>query len=129
MFFIGIFGVLSKEQEIADLKDLPCRFCDGYHGGSVIKSYSYFHVFFIPVHKWNIKYYVICKGCSSIYEISPEKGKLLETGQTNEVDHWDLKVFKEQSSESTNGGVKKCTHCGETISDEFIYCPRCGKKQ
>ena len=78
MFFIGIFGIENKQKEVKQLENIYCKTCSTRTMGTLIKSYEYFHIFFIPIFRWNEKYYVMCKRCNSIYEISKEKGKAIE---------------------------------------------------
>lgn len=126
MFFFGIFGVQSKQKEIAAFTKVQCRNCDKEHGGRLIKTYNYFHFFFIPLIKWNERYHVTCNGCNSIYEISKEKGKDIENGADIEITYWDLKpVESENNYASLN---KRCDNCGREIRRDYEYCPYCGKK-
>ena len=87
MFFIGIFGVDNKEKEIKILNNIVCKNCNISNGGKLIKTFTYFHFFFIPIFKWNEKYYVICSGCNSIFSISNEKGKAIEKGENIEIEN------------------------------------------
>jgi len=120
MFFIGIMGVDGKEKDVKIINSLPCKNCEEEPSGKLIKTFNYFHIFFIPIFRWNEKYYIICNGCNSIYEISKEKGKRLESGEDNTVTYWDLKVVK--------NSIRKCNKCGTMVEPEFTYCPHCGEK-
>lgn len=125
MFFFGIFGIQNKEKEIADLPKVQCRDCSNSHGGKLIKTYNYFHFFFIPLIKWNEKYFVICRGCNSIYEISKEKGKDIENGADANITYWDLKPV---DTGGYSARADRCGNCGREIKHDFEYCPYCGKK-
>ena len=70
MFFIGVFGIDNKEKEIKILNNFCCKNCNESSEAKLIKTYSFFHFFFLPLFKWNEKYYVICNGCNSIFNIS-----------------------------------------------------------
>ena len=120
MFFIGIMGIDGKEKEVKTMTSLPCRNCDEEPSGKLVKTFNFFHFFFIPLFKWNEKYYIICNACNSIYEIPKEKGKKLESGEEKTVTYWDLKVIK--------NSVIKCKGCGSLVEPGFTYCPHCGKK-
>ena len=126
MFFIGIFGVENKQKEIKILNDIQCRNCDKGSGGKLIKTFSFFHFFFIPLFRWNEKYYIICNGCNSAYEIPKDKGKRIEKGENIDVSYWDLKPV-----ETVHGnyfGGNRCRHCGKVVEAGFEYCPYCGEK-
>lgn len=122
MFFVGIFGVQQKEKEIATLEDLECKNCDEKGKCYLIKNYTYFHIFFIPIYKWNENYYVYCQGCNKVFSISKEKGKKVENGEKNVITYWDLKEIGYACSPKT------CKHCKKELDSSFEYCPYCGRK-
>lgn len=123
MFFIGILGVQSKEKEITDSAKIQCRECDKRLGGKLIKTYNFFHFFFIPLFKWGERYYLICNGCNSTYEIPKDKGKFIENGEDIEISYWDLKPVEKGTNHSV---IYKCNHCGKEIKGDYRYCPYCG---
>lgn len=90
MFFIGIFGIEDKRKEIRTIKNLPCKNCNSGGELTLFKQYSSFHFFFIPILKWNIRYYLICNSCNTAYEISKEKGMRAEQGEESAITYWDL---------------------------------------
>lgn len=123
MFFIGIFGTENKEKEIKIIDNLFCKSCNRSIKGRVIKSYRYFHFFFLPIFKWNEEYYVICEGCNTIFSISKDKGKALEKGENIELTYWDLQEIDKYYEYNS-----ACKRCGKVISSEYEYCPYCGNK-
>ena len=123
MFFIGIFGVESKEKEIKVIDNLPCKFCNRSTRGKIIKSYSYFHFFFLPIFKWNEEYFVICEGCKTVFSISKDKGKALERGENIEITYWDLNEVNKYNYYNI-----ACSNCGKIVSNDYKYCPYCGNK-
>lgn len=126
MFFIGIFGIDNKIKEIKNLTKFSCKNCNFLNGGKLIKSYTFFHFFFIPLFRWNEDYYVICNECNTSFRIPREKGKALEKGEDIEITYWDLKeVNNNYVSYYT---VKRCTRCSRDIENTFEYCPYCGEK-
>ncbi len=128
MFFIGIFGIESKQKEIKILNSIPCKNCQEVQGGKLIKSFSFFHFFFIPLFRWNEKYYIICNGCNSVYEIPQDKGKKIEKGEDIEITYWDLKAAESQYDSGYYSSENRCKHCGKVIDSSFEYCPYCGEK-
>ena len=121
MFFIGILGTDNKLKEIKKLDNLSCKTCDSNEDIKLIKNYSYFHIFFIPIIKWNINYYVLCDKCNSVFKLKEEKGKLLEKGENVEITYWDLEEI------STNH-KNICSNCGKEVENDYTYCPFCGEK-
>jgi DNA-directed RNA polymerase subunit RPC12/RpoP len=128
MFFIGIFGIQNKEKEIKYLNNISCNSCNSESGAKLIKSYNFFHFFFIPLFKWNEKYYVICSNCSGIFEIPQEKGKRIENGEDVEITYWDLKTVETGHYNYGYTAGSKCSHCGRTVEPHFEYCPYCGAR-
>lgn len=129
MFFIGIFGIENKDKEIKIIDNVNCKICDSATKGKLIKNYSFFHFFFIPLFKWNENYYIVCSECNSLYTISKEKGKAIENGDNIEISYWDLQeVDNEHNNDNGYYEIKRCTYCGEQIKSQFKYCPHCGRQ-
>lgn len=116
MFFVGILGVDSKNKEVKKLHGVECISCEQLGAVKLIKSYSYFHIFFIPIFKWNEAYYLLCEKCNSIYSISTEKAKKIEKDEHIELIHCDLKKIN-----------NNCRHCGAELNSNYRYCPYCGE--
>ena len=57
MIFIGGIGHGQKEIPYGQPAAL-CAICGGYGRYQVIMAYTYFSFFFIPLSKWNRRYYV-----------------------------------------------------------------------
>lgn len=127
MFFIGIFGVDDKQKEVRTIRNLSCKNCDGFSGLTLFKQYTFFHLFFIPLFKWNIKYYLLCNTCNILYQIPTEKGIRAEQGDDTAITYWDLK--SEETMYSADYHYNKCKNCGKVIDVNFDYCPYCGKKK
>ncbi|MBX9185588.1 zinc-ribbon domain-containing protein [Clostridium sp. K04] len=124
MFFIGIFGIDNKFKEIKVLNSFSCKNCNISNGASLVKYYTFFHFFFIPIFKWNEEYYVICNGCNSSFSIPKEKGKAIERGEDIEISYWDLK----DNNINNNYLKKRCQKCNRELEKDFEYCPYCGEK-
>lgn len=131
MFFIGVFGIENKNKEIKDLNNLNCKKCNSTIQGKLIKSFDFFHFFFIPLFKWNEKYYVLCNRCKCLYSIPKEKGKAIENGEEVNIAYWDLQEIYLDTNANFNGiscNMERCTNCGERVKRNFKYCPYCGKE-
>lgn len=59
VFFIGIFGIENKDEEIKVLENISCRKCNSTVTGRLIKNFVFFHIFFIPIFRWNERYCII----------------------------------------------------------------------
>ena len=74
MFFIGIFGIHQSES-LETYNNAICPLVAGLLRFEIFKTYSYFHIFFIPIFKWNTRYFVKTACCNSVYELNPDIGK------------------------------------------------------
>lgn len=128
MFFIGVFGIEDKQSEIKTFNNLECKVCNESTKGKLIKKYSYFHFFFIPLFKWNESYYIVCDRCSSVYSISKEKGKSLESNEDVNISYWDLKEVYSGNSNEGDFGNNICRSCNAEVDKSFKYCPHCGQR-
>lgn len=121
MFFV--FGISSKEKEIDFSQTFICESCGAYGRLDAFMTYTYFSLFFIPIFKWNKKYYLRSSCCGSLYTIDNEIGKLIETGKIDKLDESDLKIIN-----SNFNKIKYCHNCNYKIESDFEYCPKCGTK-
>lgn len=119
MFFI--FGISTKEKEIDFSQTIVCSNCGSYGRLEAFMTYSYFSLFFIPIFKWNKKYYIRSTCCGSIYSIDKDLGRDIEIGQRSSIDESDLHPINVNHQ-------KNCSNCSYPIEDNFEYCPRCGEK-
>jgi hypothetical protein len=126
MIFIG--GI-SQGQKILDY--VKTVICDRYGRFQVVMTYMYFSFFFIPLFKWNRKYYVKMSCCGTVYELDPEVGKILARGGQVDIEQKDLTLVQEGNGRYDNGfgnRVKKCPNCGYETQEDFELCPKCGTR-
>jgi RNA polymerase subunit RPABC4/transcription elongation factor Spt4 len=128
MFFIGIFGIESKEKEITIIDNINCNRCKSTVKGHLIKSYDFFHFFFIPIFKWNEKYYLVCENCNEVYGVKKEKGKAIESGENINITYWDLYDLDQKQYGSNVYGKTICSNCKNEVDGNFKFCPYCGTK-
>ncbi|SEF39839.1 zinc-ribbon family protein [Caloramator fervidus] len=122
MFFIGIFGIEPKEEEVKDINNIICKKCGRISSYKLIKQYNVFHFFFIPIYKWNKKYYLISRCCETIFEISTEYGQRLEKEDDIVINDYELHEI------TFNYWYKKCPNCLREVDVSYNYCPYCGEK-
>lgn len=121
MFFIGIFGIEEKAKEISSQNNKICFQCEALTKQTIIKTYSYFHIFFVPVFKWNVKYYIKSECCNATYLLNESIGKRIENGENVNIADSDL-------GEALVSREKYCLSCRTALPRNFEYCPRCGSK-
>ena len=108
-----------------------CGSCGAYGRYQVIMTYMYFSFFFIPLFKWNRKYYVKMSCCGTVYELDPEVGKILARGGQVDIEQKDLTLVQEGNGRYDNGfgnRGKKCPNCGYETQEDFEFCPKCGTR-
>lgn len=121
MFFVALFGVQDKEKRIGTYKNIECPSCGRLAEYEIHKLYSYFHVFFIPVFRWNIRY-IVKTPCCGCFELNPTVGKEVEKNPNTLIKKENLRrveVFL---------GLKYCSNCKIDVDSEFNFCPYCGGK-
>ena len=128
MFFIGVFGIENKDKEIKTLDNISCKNCNKTIVGKLIKNFDFFHFFFIPLFKWNEKYYLVCSECKSVYIIPRDKGKAIEKGENIEITYWDLQEINTDYIIIITSETNTCSNCGKKVESNFQYCPHCGAK-
>lgn len=124
MFFIGIFGVEERKKSIKFIQNIICKACGNMSSYELIKVYEVFHFFFIPIFKWNKRYYVVSRCCNSVFQIPLEIGEGLEEGKEINIEDSYLKEIYNQY----NSGEIICCNCRNVVDSSFQYCPHCGSK-
>lgn len=128
MFFIG--GISQGTKEIAyRAATFICNRCGRYGQYQVYMTYMYLSLFFIPVLKWNRRYYVKTTCCGTVYELNPEVGKRLARGEDVTIMPQDL-VFVADGHQmpAWQTPVKRCSRCGYETQENFDFCPKCGQR-
>jgi len=120
MFFIGIFGVNTKTEPVKTETAVICPLCERYGRYEVLKAYTYFHIFFIPIWRWNKRYYIKTHCCDVFSEIDRETGERIEAGEAVEIE-------KEQILDAYIS-IRICPNCHTKVEPNFQYCPHCGTR-
>ena len=94
MFFIG--GISSGVKPLEYLKTVICGRCGAYGRYQVYMTYMYFSFFFIPIFKWNRRFFVEMSCCGAVYELDPEVGKRLLRGEEVEITESDLTLRQDE---------------------------------
>lgn len=122
MFFIA--GISNKEKKLDFNQTIICTQCGKYGRYEVIMEYMYLSLFFIPILKWNRKFYVKSSCCQSVYLIDKELGVQIDRGENIVLKEQDLRLVEKGQFYF----VKKCPSCGFQTQDDFQYCPKCASE-
>jgi hypothetical protein len=120
MIFIG--GMSTKQEKLDFAQSILCSACSSYGNLEVFMEYTYLSVFFIPVMKWNRRYYVRSTCCGSLYSISGETGESIRRGEHVILSESDLKPVRQGQASF----VPRCPRCGYELEGGFSFCPNCG---
>lgn len=125
MFFIC--GISQSRKPFDYSQTVICGLCGAYGKYQVFMTYSYFSVFFIPIIKWDRRYYVQMSCCNTIYELNADKGKQLSWKESIKITEQDLTII-ETERRTSQWKQNSCANCGYETSEDFEYCPKCGQK-
>lgn len=121
MFFIG--GISNGEKKLDYVQSIICSRCGTFGKMEVYMTYMCFSLFFIPIFKWNKKYFVKNTCCNSVYILDNEIGVKINRGDNILISENDL-----QLANYNQPTVNKCSNCGYLVDENFQYCPKCGQK-
>ncbi|MDO5350365.1 MAG: zinc ribbon domain-containing protein [Lachnospiraceae bacterium] len=143
MIFIGGISQGSKILQYAG--SLMCKYCGSLAQCQVIMTYYYFSFFFIPLFKWNKRFFVKMSCCEAVYELNPEVGRAIARGEQVEIRNEDLKLAEDgkrhygaygQAAAQDQQGDQipdpektlRCPICKHESPGNFKYCPMCGQR-
>ena len=124
MFFI--MGVTPQTRQITYNGELIiCPECGKYGRYEVFMTCMCLSLFFIPTFKWGRQYFVKSNCCNAAYQLDPAIGREIARGA-------DIQILPEHLTKVSNGNVgdgneRTYTHCGFKTSEDFQYCPKCGR--
>lgn len=125
MIFIG--GISSGTKQIEYLKTVICSHCQSYGRYQVVMTYMYFSFFFIPLLKWNKKFYIKMSCCETVYQLNDEIGKRIIRGDQADITEQDLTLIQVGHAPAYKS-KKSCAACGYEAEEDFEFCPKCGKR-
>lgn len=123
MFFI--MGISSSEKKLDFVQTFLCSRCGQFGRLELYMTYTFFSLFFIPVFRWNVRYYVKNSCCGTVYELASDLGKRLKKGENITITEQDLHMV---SHDEQNRSMDSCPNCGYRTNRDFMFCPKCGKK-
>lgn len=123
MFFI--MGISSGEKKLNFVQTIVCSVCGKFGRLEAYMTYTYFSLFFIPLFRWNVKYFVVSSCCGTVYSIDKSLGRRIQKGEEVSLTENDLIQAGHHSQRNESPG---CPFCGYPVSKEFEFCPKCGRK-
>lgn len=125
MFFIAGISPITKEIRFHGAPMV----CGRYGNYQVFMTCMCLSLFFIPILKWNRRYYVKTTCCETVYELREETGKILARGGDAEIRPEDLTLLQDgHALPAWETELKRCPSCGFETKEDFLYGPKCGEK-
>lgn len=121
--FLAI-GINEKREEIDFSQVMICDVCGEYGRYQMFMTCMVLYLFFVPVFRWNVHYYVESSCCRTLYELNKETAKAILAHEITEIRSEDLTLL----SKGRNSTYKKCRCCGYETIEDFEYCPKCGSR-
>lgn len=121
MFFIG--GISNGEKKLDYVQTIVCSRCGAFGRMEVYMTYMCFSLFFIPIFRWNKKYFVKSSCCNNIYTLNENIGLKISRGENISISENDLELIN-----CNQQIINRCQNCGYISNDDFQFCPKCGQK-
>lgn len=116
-----IMGICPSEKKLDFEQMIVCPCCGRYGRFEVYLTYMCFSLFFIPIIKWNKRYFVKTTCCNASCEIDRDLGHRIAKGEVTGLNQNDLHFTHDGC------GYKQCSFCGYHTDQDFQYCPKCGR--
>ncbi len=118
-----LFGSGDGTDDLYLDQKITCPVCGKKATLQAYCDYKAFCLFFLPVYKWDKRFYVRTSCCGAICGISPQEGEALDEGDLKKLEVKKLPLV------APGGAVrlKVCASCGYETSQPFRFCPMCGR--
>lgn len=117
-----LMGITSGQKELPFRQVAACISCGSYAAYQVFITFSVFSLFFIPILRWNKKYYVRTTCCNTVFQLDENVGRRIARGEQVQIMPEHLQGINGHWS-----AVRRCASCGFSTMDNFDYCPKCGR--
>lgn len=123
MFFI--LGISTKDKKLEYVQSILCSRCEQFGRLEVFMTYSFLSLFFIPIIKWNKKFFVTTSCCNTLYSLDKTVGNQILKKESVTITESDMQPLQ---SEGAYSKPYRCSHCGYVAEPEFTFCPKCGNR-
>ena len=120
---ILFFDFLPFHKRLDYNQTLTCQECGHFGRFEVYVIANRFRLFFIPLFTIGKHYAVRTTCCDTLYQLTPEKGRAIEKGQSVTISEEDL-TLKELGVKAT---TRQCRQCGHTQAIGSNFCSNCGQ--
>lgn len=121
MFFM--MGISDSRRDLEYAQPAVCESCGSYGQMRVFMLCTVLSLFFIPVFRWNRRYYVEMRCCGAVYALDAQVGARIARGERAEI----LPGHLTRVSAGARG-AGSCPNCGYAAQADFEFCPKCGRR-
>lgn len=116
-----LFGTGHSTDDLYLDQKITCPVCGKKTTLEAFCEYDAFHVFFLPVYRWNRRYSVRTSCCGASCPLPPRVGEAVDLGRIDRLDVQKLPL-------AAPGAVRLqvCGRCGFETSQPYRFCPMCG---
>jgi len=118
MFFI--FSISNHRKVLGNAQTVLCDVCGQFASYEISMTYQEFTLFFIPIFRYQHRFYASMGCCGSVYTLSEDVGKKFRRHELVSIDEDDLTLVKRGK------GITVCRNCHTNVEDHFVFCPKCG---
>mgnify|MGYP002402055612 CR=1 FL=1 len=122
LFFVGIFGVQPGRRQVGEGTGI-CPACEAFDRYEVEETYTYLHFFFIPIWKWNKRYYVRTRCCGRRMALDEAIGARIAQGERIQLRPEHITAREPELQEQV------CRECGSPLRQDYRFCPHCGTRR
>ncbi|NDL68774.1 zinc ribbon domain-containing protein [Anaerotalea alkaliphila] len=124
-----IAGITTQQKQLDYNQGMLCPLCCNFGRYEVYMETMVATLFFLPLFRWNKKFYVITTCCHSVYAISKELGTAIAKGEPVRLEEKDLHLVHRSREASCNlsAGELHCPQCGAQVQEDFKFCPQCAQ--
>ncbi|HWR23407.1 MAG TPA: zinc ribbon domain-containing protein [Feifaniaceae bacterium] len=115
-----VMGISPGEKKLNFAQKIVCACCGRFGSYEAYMTYLCFNLFFIPIVKWDKRYFIKTACCHASCEIDRALGYQIAKGEITELDPNDLNFSRQGRAQ------KRCALCGFTTDQAFRFCPHCG---
>lgn len=115
-----LFGIGKGEDDLDLGQKITCPVCGRKAKLEGFRTYKALRLFFVPVYKWDMEYYVRTTCCGTVKKIGKKLGEQIYWGERDTVDVAALRL-------QPRVGLKICKSCGFDTTADYRFCPMCGR--
>lgn len=117
-----IIGVNDGRKDFDFSQMTVCEACGAYGRYMVFMTFTALSLFFLPILKWNKRYFVQSSCCGTVYALDGEVGARIARGEDVEIRPEHLQPVRQGRA------LRRCISCGYSTDQDFEFCPKCGSK-